>query len=291
MKALTLAGTGDAVTASITSAFLALFTFLPALIGALLILVIGWIISDVIARLVERVFDRMGFERAAERSGVSGFIARSGAGNVRATHVLAEMVKWFIRLIFLEAAANAVHLTAVTTTIHSIILFLPNVVVALLVLMIGAMLAQFVSRMVRASAAQTGAGNPDLLARLARYAIIGFAVIVAVHQVGIATTLVDSFFMALVFGVALAFGLAFGLGGRETAQQIVQQWYSKGREMGNRAQAQATPAPTGFRQQRQPVGFAGNAEPPVVEARRTVATDMPDPTASTPFTEERRRQP
>lgn len=272
MQAFTLAGSGDAISASIAAAFLALFSFLPALIGALVILVIGWMLSGIIARLIETVFDRMGFERAAERSGVSGFIARSGAGNVRATHVLAEIVKWFVRLIFLEAAANAVRLTAVTTTIHSIVLFLPNVVVAILVLMVGAMLAQLVSRMVRASASESGLGNPDLLAGIARYAVLGFAVIVAIHQVGIATTLVDSFFMALVFAVALAFGLAFGLGGRDTAQQIVQRWYSRGQEVGNRVQAQAQaqrqPAPAGFRQP-QPVSRVA----------------MPDPIASVPLAE------
>jgi hypothetical protein len=102
--------------------------------------------------------------------------------------------------------------------------------VALVILVLAGLAANAVSSLVRGATAQAGFGNPDLLANVARFAILTFAVVVAVNQLGIATTLVNTLFMGTVGAVALALGLAFGLGGRETAGQIVANWYNAGRQ-------------------------------------------------------------
>src|SRR5690349_5690954 len=188
----------QAVMVSIAAALMTFLSFIPALIGAIVILVIGWMLAGFVARLVTRLLERVGFERAAERTGVTGFISRTGAGTVRASWVIGELIKWFIRLIFLEAAASAVHLTAVTDIINRIVLFIPNLVVALLVLMVGALIARFVGELVQGSASEMGFSNPNLLATISRVAVMAFAVIVAVNQVGIAATLVNTLFMAVV---------------------------------------------------------------------------------------------
>ena len=229
----------QALMVSIAGALMTFLSFLPALIGAIVIVVVGWILSGFVARLVTQLLERVGFERAAERTGVTGFISRTGARDTRASWVIGELVKWFIRLIFLEAAASAIHLTAVTDIINRIVLFIPNLVVALLVLMVGALLARFVGDLIRGSASEMGFGNPNLLASIARVAIIAFAVIVAVNQIGIAATIVNTLFMAIVFALALAVGLAFGLGGRDTASQMWQRWYVRGQEMAPRMESAA----------------------------------------------------
>ncbi len=237
-----VSGWFDAVMLSITAALVTFLSFLPAIIGAIIILVVGWILAGFVGRLVTMFLEKVGFERAAQRTGISNFIARTGARDTRASWLIGELVKWFIRLIFLEAAAEAVHLTAVTQVLNSIVLFIPNLIVALIVVMVGALIARFVGDLVRGSAAEMGFSNPNLLATLARVAIIAFAVIVAVNQIGVAATLVNTLFMGFVFALALAAGLAFGLGGRDTAARMWQSWYARGQEMAPRLEQAAETA-------------------------------------------------
>ena len=227
----------QAVMVSIAAGLMSFLSFLPALIGAIVILIIGWIIAGAVAAVVTGLLERIGFETAAQRTGVSGFISKTGVRDARASRVVGELVKWFIRLIFLEAAASAVHLAAVTDIINRIVLFIPNLIVALLVLMVGALVARFVGDMVRGSASEMGFGSPNVLATVSRFAVMAFAVIVAVNQIGIAAALVNTLFMAVVFSIALAVGLAFGLGGRDTASQMWQRWYARGQEMAPRLEA------------------------------------------------------
>jgi hypothetical protein len=227
---------------SITAALVTFLSFLPAIIGAIIILVVGWVLASFLGRLVTMLLDRIGFERAAQRTGISGFVSRAGVQDARVSRVLGELVKWFIRLIFLEAAAEAVHLTAVTAVLNSIVLFIPNLIVAVIVLMVGALIARFVGDLVRGSASEMGFGNPNLLATIARVAIIGFAILIAVNQIGVAAALVNTLFAAIVFAIALAAGLAFGLGGRDTASRMWQSWYARGQEVAPRLEQAAQAA-------------------------------------------------
>jgi len=224
-----LANFGEAVLVSVAAALGALLSFIPDLIGAVILLVIGWFLSDIAARLVTTLLRRIGFETAAQKVGVTNFIAMTGARSASAAAIFGEIVKWFIRLLFLEMAAQALHITVVSGLINSILLFIPNLIVALVVLMVGMLIGNFVGGLVRGGAAEMGFTNPNLLAALARGAIMTMAVLIAMSQVGIAAVLVNTLFMALVGAIALAIGLAFGLGGREVAGQMWGQWYTTGR--------------------------------------------------------------
>jgi hypothetical protein len=220
---------GDAVMVSATEALQNLLGFLPALIGAILILILGWIIAGVLAGLIERGLQAVGFERAAQSTGIAGFIENAGSGWT-ASKLVAEIVKWFIRLIAIQAAASILGLDQISQIINAILLWLPNLVVAIVIIVIGALIANFVAGIVRGSAAEMGFSTPNLLANIARYAIVGFAAVAAFNQLGIAPTVVNTLFIGLVATLVLAFGLAFGLGGQQTAAQITQGWYQKGRE-------------------------------------------------------------
>ena len=222
---------GEAVMVSVTEALQNFLGFLPALIGALLILIIGWIIAGLLAGLVERGLKAIGFERAAQSTGISGFIQRSGS-SWTASAIVAEIVKWFIRLLAIQAAASVLGLTQISQIVNAILLWLPNLVVAIVIVVIGALIAKFVSGVVRGSTSQMGFTNPNLLASVAYYAIVVFAVMAAIDQLGIAETVVDTLFIGLVAMVVLAAGLAFGLGGQQTAAQITAGWYASGREAG-----------------------------------------------------------
>lgn len=229
----------EAVMVSLAAALMTLLSFIPALIGAVILLIVGWILSGFAARVVTALLQRVGFETAASRTGVTNFMHRTGARQMTASSVMGEIVKWFIRLIFIEAAAQAVHLEAVTQVINRVILFIPNLVVALVVVMIGMLIANFVAGLVRGAASEASLGSPNLLAAVAKYAIMAFAVIVAVNQVGIASTLVNTLFMAVVGAIALAIGLAFGLGGRDVARDMTSSWYMSGRQSSAQLQQQS----------------------------------------------------
>ena len=226
---------GDAVLLSVTEALQNFLGFLPQLVGAIIVLVLGWIIAGLLAGLVERVLKSVGFEKAAESTGIAGFVRQAGT-DWTVSKVVAEIVKWFVRLVAIQAAASILGMTQISAIINSILLWLPNLIVALAIIVLGAFIANFVASLVRGATGQMGLGNPDLMANIARYAIIVFAVIAAVDQLGIAETVVNTLFIGAVGSVALAIALAFGLGGQQVAAQVAQGWYEKGQHAGRQIQ-------------------------------------------------------
>jgi hypothetical protein len=223
----------DAVLVSVTTALQNFLGFLPALIGAIIVLILGWIIAGLLAGVVERVLKAVGFERAADTTGISGFIRQAGSGWT-ASKIVAEIVKWFIRLVAIQAAASILGLNQIGAAINAVLLWLPNLVVALVLIVVAALLANFVAGIVRGAATEMGFGSPGLLASVARYAIIGFAVVAAITQLGIAPTVVNTLLIGTVGAVALALGLSFGLGGRDVASRIAEGWYASGSEAAQR---------------------------------------------------------
>jgi hypothetical protein len=220
---------GEALLTSLAAALALFLGAIPRVIGFVVILVIGWIIAGLIAKAVAALLRAVKFNDLAQRSGFAGFVQQSGV-RTDAAGALATIAKWFVRLIVLVVAFDALGLPAVSQVLQQLLLWIPNLVVAMVVLVLAGLAANAIHGLVRGATAQAGLGNPDLLANLARGAVWAFAIVVAVNQLGIATTLVNTLFMATVGAVALALGLAFGLGGRETAAQIVAGWYRASQE-------------------------------------------------------------
>jgi hypothetical protein len=220
---------GAALVASLTTALSLFLGAIPRIIGFLVILVIGWFISGLLASAVAALLRAVRFNELAQRSGFSGFVNNMGL-RTDASGLLANIAKWFVRLIVLVVAFDALGLPAVSAVLQQFLLWIPNLVVAVVVLVIAGLAANALGNLVRGSTAQAGLGNPDLLATIARVAVWGFGIVIAVNQIGVAQTLVNTLFMGFVGALALAAGLAFGPGGRETAAQIVQDWYRQGRE-------------------------------------------------------------
>lgn len=219
---------GQAVISSFASALTLLFAGIPKIIGFLIILAIGWIIASALAAVVTRLLRAIRFNDLAARAGLSGFVARMGV-RMDPSEFVANIAKWFVRLVVLVVAFDALGLPAVSQVLQSFLLWIPNLIVALAVLVIGGIAANALSKLVRGAASGSELGSPDLLANVTKFAVWAFAIVVAINQIGVATTLVNTLFMATVGAVALALGLSFGLGGRETAARIVQGWYDRPR--------------------------------------------------------------
>ena len=214
---------GDATMASLTGAMAMLFAAVPKIIGFVLILVIGWFVASLIAKAVAALLRAIRFNDLAQRAGFTGFVRKMGIES-DASGVLADIAKWFIRLIVLVVAFDALGLPAVSDVLRQLLLWLPNLVVAMVVLVIAGLAAEALGNLVRGATSQAGFSNPELLARIAKVAVWAFAIVVAVNQIGIASTLVNTIVMATVGALALAVGLAFGLGGRDTAAELLRQW-------------------------------------------------------------------
>ncbi|MBS0240392.1 MAG: small-conductance mechanosensitive ion channel [Proteobacteria bacterium] len=219
---------GDAVFASIASALALFLAAIPKIIGFLIIIAIGWLVASLIARASAAILRNIRFNEMSERSGFAGFVRNTGVQNDSAGFV-ADIAKWFVRLIALVVAFDALGLPAVSDVLRQLLLWLPNLVVAIAVLIIGGLAANAFAGFVRAATAEADLGSPDLLASIARMAVWAFAIVVAVDQIGIAQTLIETVVMATVGAIALALGLAFGLGSRETAGEIVRNWYDRSR--------------------------------------------------------------
>jgi hypothetical protein len=214
---------------SLAAGLVVLFAAVPKVIGFLAILIIGWLIASAIAGAVTAILRTVKFNDVARRSGFSGIVHNMGI-RTDASAFIADLVKWFVRLIVLVSAFDALGLPAVSQVLQQLLLWLPNLAVALVILVLAGLAANALAGLVRGATAESGLGGPNLLASVARVAVWGFAIVVAVNQIGIATTLVNTLFMGLVGALALALGLAFGLGGRDTAGQIVAGWYHTGQQ-------------------------------------------------------------
>src|SRR4051794_29278094 len=229
---------GTAVMTSVAAALALFLAAIPKIIGFLVIIVIGWFIASALAAAVAALLRAVKFNDLAQRAGLAGFVQRMGL-QTDAAGFVALIAKWFVRMIVLVSAFDALGLPAVSQVLQQLLLWLPNLVVAIVALVVGGLAASALSRLVRGATAEAGLGNPDLLASIARIAVWAFAIVIAVNQLGIATTLINTLFMAVVGAVALALGLAFGLGGRETAAQIVGKGYESGKQAAPKMQETA----------------------------------------------------
>ncbi|MBA2372708.1 MAG: small-conductance mechanosensitive ion channel [Chloroflexi bacterium] len=232
---------GDAIFLSLSNALNTFLAAIPQVIGALLILVIGWIISNVLARIVREVLERAGADRLFAEHG--GQVYGSASRSFQPSAVASEIVKWIVRFIFLVAAANVLGMPQVSLLLNEVLLWIPNLIVAAIILLVAPLLARFVRGAIEVGAGRMGFSNGALLGRVAEVAIVAFAVLIAVNQLGIAADLINILFIGLVAALSLAFGLAFGLGGRDVAARVTEHWYENMSSAGERVRV-ATSVPS-----------------------------------------------
>ncbi len=214
---------GTAIFQAFANAVNLVLTFIPRIIGFLIILIVGLIVAYFVAKAVTFLLRKVGFDRLSNRIGLSRIEQRMGV-TMDPAGVLGKIVYWFILLIFLVPAADALGLPAVSNILNTLVAYLPNVFVAILVLFLGTLLATFLADIVYGAVASTKIGSPGILAGIARWAIIGFAGLIALEQLQITPALINELFGAIVLGMAIAFGLAFGLGGQDAARR----WLARG---------------------------------------------------------------
>ncbi|MEO5917983.1 MAG: hypothetical protein ABIQ17_00330 [Candidatus Limnocylindrales bacterium] len=195
---------------------------LPGLVGAIIVLIAGWIIAGIAARVVTAGIRKAGVDRL--------FLEAGGGDQLIPSVATGEIVKWLVRLAAVLIAASLVGLAQVGGLFNAIVLWLPNVIVAVIILLVAPVLGKFLRSLIEVGAGQAGFSNARVLGRVVEIAVMVFAVLIAVNQVGIAADLIQTLFTGIVAAFAIAFGLAFGMGGRGVAEKMTEGWYSASKE-------------------------------------------------------------
>jgi len=217
---------GETLMASFRDAFSMILGAIPRILGFIVIVAIGWFISSMLARGVLSLLRAIRFDELMQRSGLGDFLTKMGTGTDPAGMV-ASLVKWLIRIVVLLVAFDTLGLPAVSDVMRQFLLWLPNLVVAMVILFIGGIAARALGNIVRGATAEGGFRNPETLSNVARTAVWAFAIVIAVNQLGIASNLINTLFTGFVGALALAAGLAFGMGGRDLAQRSLDNWYQQ----------------------------------------------------------------
>jgi small-conductance mechanosensitive channel len=200
------------------------FGYIPQLIGAIVILIVGYVIARVLQAVVGRVLQGIGFDRWMERGGIKQFLDRAETDQTPHS-ILGALIFWFVFIIAITMAADALGIPQVSAVLAQLIAYIPQIIAAILILILAALLANFISGIVR------GATGSDVLSSIAQYAIIVYAVFAALTQLGVAVQLTANTFLILLGAVALAGAIAFGIGGREVARDILEKAYNRSDEV------------------------------------------------------------
>jgi len=194
--------------------------FLPSLLATLVILGVGWLVSRLVAAISERVLLQLGLDRAAARLGVSETLREAGV-SVPPSHIVGRLVFWILMLTFLLSAVETLGLSAVTATIDRLITFLPNVIAAGLIFVLGLLLARLVRNLVSSGAAAAELDQAPRLGSLAEIVVALIVGVVALEQLGIETQMVVTVVTAVVGAVVVTVGVAFALGARPVIAHIL----------------------------------------------------------------------
>jgi len=196
--------------------------YLPILLGALVILIVGWIVAKAIKRILDWLLKTIRFDTLADKAGISA-ILRKGDLKISAREVVSSLVYWLIMIMVLVMVVDALGLPKASDVLASLFAYVPNVIAALLVLVVAMFLASFVSGIVHTAAGNANLPRPEIFAGVSRWAIIIFAVTISLGELGIATLLVTTTFNIILGGVCLALALAFGLGGKDAAARYLEE--------------------------------------------------------------------
>ncbi len=196
----------------------------PALLGALVMLIAGYLLAKLLEKFVERFLRRIRLNKMLERYGVMEAVERSGS-HLNPTRVLANLVFWLVMFAVIIVAATALGFESLASVFSELVSYIPSVIAAIVIILVGIVLGSFVGGLISASAGALHGGKA--LARVGRGGVILLAIFMALQELGIATDIVTTAFAILFGAIALALALAFGLGNRDLAGEVMREWYNQ----------------------------------------------------------------
>jgi len=214
---------GEVLVGSFQDIWQGVAVFIPKFIIALIIFVIGWVVAVALGNIISKIIKSFRVDKALQSLGAEGPLARAGY-RLDAGAFVGGLVRWFFIVVFLVAAMDVLGLNQVNSFLSNVILgYLPNVIVAALILVVAAFVAEAMQHLVMGSARAAQVPSANLLGGITRWSIWVFALLAALFQLGIAGVFAQTLFTGFVAMLAIAGGLAFGLGGRDAASRYIER--------------------------------------------------------------------
>lgn len=196
------------------------------LMGAGMILLTGYFLARQVERWLEQALRRLGFNRVADAGGFSEAMGRAGA-RLAPAHAIGKLVFWLVMLVVILLASTALGLESINDMFGLMLSYIPTLIAAVVIIILGMIVGEFVRGIILASAG--GVAGVPTVAKVAKAAVVMISIFMALQQVGVAEEIVTAAFTLILGAVALAVGLAFGLGNRELAGEVTRRWYEEGR--------------------------------------------------------------
>ena len=212
---------GNVLNTSFQNLWTGVIMFIPNLIVAVVILCIGWAIGVIVEKAIKHFMKMIKFDEALQKAGFDGFVRRAGL-NLNSGTFIGGLVKYFIIIVFLIASFDVLGINQVTAFLQQVVVgYLPQLIIAVLILLVGCVVGDVVSRIVTASARTASLSSANILGVVSKWAVWIFAILVALSQMGIAGAFIQTLFTGFVVAVSLALGLSFGLGGQDAAAKTI----------------------------------------------------------------------
>ena len=208
--------------ASLTSFWTQLASFIPQLMGAIVALILGWLLAKLARTGVMRLLTLLKFDKATEKSGLEAFMKHADL-DLSVASLLGNLVYWLIILVMIVTVANSLGLSMVADLFNKVVLYIPNVIVAILVLVFGTILARFINRLVFAWLNNMEFEGALTVSTFSEYAMLVFVFFMAMEQLQIANEMLTAAFIISFGAIGLAFAIAFGLGAKDWAGKVIQK--------------------------------------------------------------------
>jgi hypothetical protein len=212
---------GEVFSESLLNLWYGFINFVPSLLGAIIIFIIGWFVGSLVGKAISQLLAAVKLDKLFESAGAESVMNRAGL-KLNASGFIGGIVKWFIIIVFLMASLQIIGLTQVNSFLNDAVLYyLPKVIIAAFVLIIATIIADAMKKLVQASAKAANIHSANMLGSVTKYAIWIFAITIALSELGIATYFMQVLFMGMIVMLAIAGGLAFGLGGKDAAARAL----------------------------------------------------------------------
>ena len=201
--------------------FVKVWSYIPAIAGAIVILVIGWLAAKLIEAIVVRVLKAVRLDTVSDKAGIANVLAQ-GEIKLTLSELVGAIIYWIVILVVLATALNALNLAIAADLISRLVAYVPNILAAIFILVLGSFLANFVATIVRTAASNAGLKKSHLLAQLTHTVLVIFAVVVAIEQLKIASALLVLAVNIILISIGLGIAIAFGLGCKDIAGKFMQ---------------------------------------------------------------------
>lgn len=195
-------------------------SFLPALLGALIVFIIGWFIALGVGKLIAEILTRVKFNKIFEKGGWNDAFKRAEL-KVNPSQFLGAIVKWILVIVFLLAAVEILGFVQLAGFLQKVLAYLPNVIIAALIFVVTVIVVDIVEKVVRVGVEGAKVGYGHYVSAIVKWSIWIFAILAILYQLGIARPFMETLFTGIVAMLVISMGIAFGLGGKDVAAELL----------------------------------------------------------------------